>query len=217
MKRLIPTFALFALIAIACGKEASIVPVISLATSTPQPTAQVTFTPYTPPTSAPTATPVVTASPTPAPVPTATNAPAATPTQTGFPTHTPTPGGQPPDAYMRHSPSTELKGLIIYYDWPNSSGKRVSYTNQTADPTSSIAVNKGQYLSVLLTKNATPDTVAARYRTDPNRNAPAKPVAITHANPAIVQANFPSGTVWVDVFTYWGDNEVDYTFKLDVS
>jgi len=219
MKRLVPVLAVFALAAIACGKETSIVPVIStLASPTPQPTAEVTFAPVTTPT--PTTAPVVTPSPTPAPVPTATAAPVATttPAASGFPTHTPTPSGQPPDAYMRKQPSTELKGMITYYDWPNSSGKQVAYTNQSADPTSSIAVKKGTSLQIYFTHDGKPDSnIGADYRTAPSRQSHQTPIPITDDNPATIQANFPSGTIWVDVYTYWGPNEVDYAFKLDVS
>jgi hypothetical protein len=219
MKRLVPIVCLFALATIACGKEASIVPVVSVATpsATPESTAQVTYEPFV--TASPTVQPLITPTPTPAPLasPTTTPAAATTPPSTVFPSHTPTPDNQPPDAYMRGHVPNETKGLITYYDWPTgSNGKFTSYKNPSVNPSNSMSVTKGQILGIKFTRNGKPSNIFAGYRTTPDRTNDT-PIPITDENPAIIQANFPSGTVWVDVETFWGQAEVDYAFKLNVS
>jgi hypothetical protein len=212
MKRFVP---LLFLLAIACGKEASIVPIVSVpptSSPTPSPTAVVTYEPFTTP--APTEQPLITPTPVPTAAPTASAT--STPGSGSFPTHTPTPTGQPPDAYMRGKPGGEIKGLIVYCTW---SGYKSCPTdpNKNADPSDSISVKKGEFLGVLFTHSGKPNPIGARYRTDPSWSSKSTAIPIKDGNPAVIQANFPSGTVWVDVFSYWGKDEVDYTFKLSVS
>src|SRR5437763_1871744 len=115
MKRFV---ALLFLFAIACGKEASVMPIVSVG---PSPTAQVTYEPYTTPT--PTVPPLITptaapaSSPTPTPVPIATSTPAST--TRAATTHADTPTNAPPDAYLRYQ-GNELKGEATAYNWQTS-------------------------------------------------------------------------------------------------
>jgi hypothetical protein len=145
------------------------------------------------------------------PAPAATTPPAAV-----FPSHTPTPDNQPPDAYIRGHAPVEAKGLITYYDWPTGpNGTFTAYKNPSVDPDDPMSVAKGQFLGIKFTRDGKPSKIFAGYRTTSGRTNDT-PIPITDANPAIIQANFPSGTVWVDVETFWGQAEVDYAFKLNV-
>lgn len=214
MKRFVP---LFFVLAIACGKEASVVPIVSIG---PSPTAQVTYEPYTTPT--PTVPPLITPTPTPVPTtlaaatPQATAAPTPVPTTHEATTHANTPTNAPPDAYLTYN-GRELKGEATSYNWQTSSSKRSTYTDQTPDPSDSMDVPQGAILKISFTRNGAPNDDGARYRTDPSLTAKSTAIPIDKANPATIQANFPTGTVWVDVFTYWPEGDAEHTFKLHVS
>jgi hypothetical protein len=222
MKRLVPVLCVFALVAIACGKEASLVPVITsgptFAPTTPTPTAVVTFEPFVTPT--PTEEPLITPTPTPVPLttPAPTHTPKPKPTEgpNSFMNHTPTPGFQPPDAYLRTS-SQELKGLITEYNWQTSPTKRSYYEDPTPDPSDSIGVSSDSNLKILFARTGQPSRVFARYRTSADANANSTAVPVTQQNPAIVQGPFPSGTIWLDVFSNWPQGDVEHTYKLNVS
>jgi len=212
MRRFVPLVVVLGFVAIACGKESSIVPIVSVP---PSPTAEVTYQPSTTPTPIPTPTALVTATPTAKPTAVPTAVPTPTPATHTPTTHADTPTNEPPDAYLRGN-GLELKGQATSFNWQTSPSKRTTYTDQTPDPTDSINVTKGEVLKISFTRSDSPHDAGARYRTDPSLGAKTTAVPIDKANPATIQANFPSGTVWVDVFTYWPQGDVEHTFKLHV-
>ena len=120
MRRFVPLVVVLAFVAIACGKESSIVPIVSVP---PSPTAEVTYEPYTAPTPTVTATPLITATPTPKPTAVPTPVPTPTPATHIPTTHANTPTNQPPDAYLRGN-GQELKGEATNFNWQTSPGKR---------------------------------------------------------------------------------------------
>ncbi len=205
-------------LAVGCGKEASIVPVVSLApgatpqatTGTPPPVVVATAPPAT---STPSASP--TPSPSATPKPTVKPTPTPSPTPTPFPSHPPTPKTAPPDAYMRGT-NGELKGEITHFNWDTGSGRKV-YDDASPDPIPSLTVKRGEVLQISFTRTDTETNSGARYRTDPSASAKATATPIDKKNPATLVANFPTGTVWVDVFTYWPEGDVEHTFKLHVT
>ncbi len=220
MKRLVPVFFLFLLVGVACGKESSIVPIVSEGpTFTPSATAQVTIEPFVTPT--PTEAPLETPTPTPEPTSAATTGPTtepATPTPSAhvFATHPNTATDQPPDAYL-HSTTQELKGLATEFNWQTSASKRTYYQDNTPDPSDTIGVTRGANLSIAYTRSDQPSHVFASYRIGPDASASSTPIAVSQTNPAEIQATFPTGTVWVDIHTYWSQGDVVHTFKLNVS
>jgi hypothetical protein len=212
------------LLFVACGKEGSIVPVVQIA---PSPTAQVTFEPHSPPpTVAPTIAPaptVVLATPKPTPRPTPKPTPLPTPTPAPAagvhpPTsHAATPKNAPPDAYLRAAVG-EIKGDITHYNWKtDAQGHRSLYDDSTPDPAGEITIKKGETLKISFTRTDTETNAGARYRTSPAANAKATAIYMDKKNPATITANFPIGTVWLDVFTYWPEGDVEHTFKLKVT
>jgi hypothetical protein len=226
MKRLVPIFCLFAFVAMACGREGSVVPIVSIG---PSPTAAVTYEPYTTPSPSAEATAEPTAAPT---APTDTTAPTASPAATTAPTaaptaapatHTPTthpdtPTNKPPDAYLKHA-GQELKGEVTSYNWQTSSSHRTAFTDNTPDPSDSITIDRSGQLTISFTRGDSPNNnTGARYRTDPSKNAQTHAIVIANGNPAFIRAaDLPTGTVWLDVFTYWPQGDVEHTFKLNVT
>jgi hypothetical protein len=200
------------LLGIACGKESSIVPIVSLAPgATPTATVPATIAPTEAPTPSPTASATPSLTPTVQPTATPTVVP---PTPTPVPTHTPTPKSSPPQAYLRAA-SGEIRGDVTHFNWTDGSQRR-TFEDPSPDPATSISVTRGEILKIFFTRSDAPSDAGARYRTDPAANAKTTAVPIDKKNPATVTANFPTGTVWLDVFTYWPEGDVEHTFKLIV-
>jgi len=205
MRRMVLGAVLLSFVALACGREGSIVPVVSL-----PPTASPSETP----TEAPTFTPEVTVSASPSPTASAAPTPTGTPIVTPAPSHAATPKTAPPDSYLTAS-AGQIKGDLTMYNWQEPSGRK-TFTDQPPDPATSFTVTRGEKLTISFTRSDSMSDDGARYRTNASFNAHTTAVPMTKHNPATIVANFPVGTIWLDVFTYWAEGDAEHTYKLNV-
>src|SRR5438445_6954416 len=192
MRRMFLGAVLLSFVALACGREGSIVPVVSL-----PPTASPTETPTVSPTETPTSTPEVTVIAGPTATAAASPAPTGTPIVTPAPSHAATPKTAPPDSYLTAS-AGQIKGDLTMYNWNEPSGRK-TFTDQTPDPATSINVTRGETVTISFTRSDSMSDDGARYRTNASFNAHPTAVPVTKHNPATIVANFPVGTIWLDV------------------
>lgn len=171
-------------------------------------------------TAAPTATqaPAPTAEPTPEPTPLATAQPIVTqepPATEPAETPRPTPIGSPRATLA--SETDEVEGARGTYCWtPDDREAGTCVDALPVDPDEVLEVRRGETLTLAFDHPHAPKSIRMHRYDTPFEDDAVEEVEVPDENPARFTADFPEGTSWLSVATFWEEGDAYYSFEVEV-
>lgn len=166
----------------------------------------------------PTATPAPTRTPTAEPTPLATAQPVATadPAATKAPaTPRPTPVRSPTATLA--SEAGEVEGVRGSYCWtPDDHQAGTCADAIPTDPDEALVVRQGETLTLAFDHPHGPKSVRIHRYEDPFEGDAVEEVDVPDENPARFTTDFPKGTFWLTVSSFWDEGDAYYYFEVDV-